>query len=192
MLIIILLDLFWSIAAFWVDWPKLFEIPLWAIPFAIICPIYPLLLAVVWFQIRRNGKPNSYLLAFAVIPSAVFGVLSIIFYPSLMIARGFAWNDIGQIFWVLFYSIQGWYLVLKNKISLLPALLVLLYLIIKFSLDYKFLTFGYLEAESLNSTVLLIVLIIAEVLASGLFYLAVKEKRPPTGRNVGSRERGRV
>jgi len=144
-----------------VDWPKLFEIPLWAIPFAIICPVYPLLLAVVWFQIRRNGKPNRYLLAFATIPSAVFGILALIFYPSLMVARGFAWNDLGQIFWVLFYSAQGWYLVFKNKISLLPALLVLLYLFVKFILDYKFLTFGYLEAESLSRQSLLMISIVA-------------------------------
>jgi len=160
-LIIILLDLFWSIAAFWVDWPKLFEIPTWALLFAVICPVYPLLLAIVWFQIKKYGQPNPYFLAFAAIPSAVFGILAVVFYPTLMFSRGFSWNDLGQIFWVLFYSTQGWYLVFKNRFRLMPVLLVLLYLLAKFSLDLKFLTFGYLEAESLNKPALLAVFVIA-------------------------------
>lgn len=149
MILLIIADFLWSLAALWVDIPKLATIPGWAWIFAMICPIYPFLLAFVWLRILQKKPVNSYLLAFAAIPSAIFGLLAIAFYPSVMIYHGFNWQDFGQIFWVLFYSIQGWYLIFRYKFLSSAALLAAAYLVIKFALDFKYKTFGYLGVEDL-------------------------------------------
>ena len=145
MFVLVLLDLFWSGAAWWVDWPKLTTIPFWAWFFVIVCPIYPLLLAGVWLSVLRDKELNQYLLAFAALGSAILGIMAIVFYPATMVARGWDWNAFGQIFWVAFYSIQGWYLIFKYRIKLSPALIAFFYFLVKFTIDYKFKTFGYLD-----------------------------------------------
>lgn len=174
MLFLIFLDFFWSGGALWVDIPKLPGIPIWAWPFVVICPIYPFLLALVWLKIYRKQKPNQYLLAFAAIPSAIFGVLALVYYPTLMATNGFTWQDFGQIFWVLFYSIQGWYLLIKFKIARWPTLLVSLCLMIKFILDYKFLTFGYLDVNLLSPILLKLLLAVALILTGGLICCKIR------------------
>ena len=164
---LIILDVFWSIAAFYVDWHKFSTISAWAWVFAFVCPIYPLLLAIVWFQIIYRKRSNQYLLAFAAIPSAVFGVLALVFYPLKLSALGWDSNAFGQIFWVLVYSIQGWYLLFRYKTGFRPAALAILYLFVKFTLDYKFNTFGYLDFAGLSNVAVLSLYVVA--LAMSLF-----------------------
>jgi len=175
---LIFLDFFWSVAALWVDMPKLPDIPIWAWPAVVICPIYPILLALVWLKIYRKQKLNKYLLAFASIPSAIFGVLALVYYQMLMAQNGFDWRDFGQIFWVLFYSGQGWWLILKYKFRGLPILAVCGYLTVKFILDYKFLTFGYLEVGDIaaENRVLLFGLALFLLAVLSIFALIKKTK----------------
>ena len=142
MVYLIILDIFWFSAALWVDFPKLITIPIWAWAFVIICPIYPLLLAIVWGQKYKDKKPNNYILSFAAIPSALFGILALIYYPLIMHTTGFNWNVFGQIFWVAFYSAQGWYLLFREKFRIMSVIIVLIYLFTKFTIDYLTKTFG--------------------------------------------------
>lgn len=153
--------------------------PVWAIIFVIICPVYPLLLGVVWLKKYKKTRVNPYLLAFATIASAVFGVLALVFYPALMMSRGFRWNDLGQIFWVWFYSAQGWYLLKTENFYFWPIIAVLGYLLAKFSLDYKFSTFGYLEAESLTKVAFKAVFIIAVLVSLAVSFLKIRRKKAP-------------
>lgn len=161
MIFLIILDLFWAGAALWVDLPKLADIPPWAWPVVIICPVYPLLLAIVWRQIMKGKKPNQYILAFGALGAALFGILAIVFYPLTMIEGGWNWRAFGQIFWVWFYSAQGWYLIFKYRIKLFPALVAFSYFLIKFTLDYRFKTFGYLDFSGLSDLALASLYIIA-------------------------------
>lgn len=173
MLYLIFLDLFWSLAALIIDLPKLPEIPVWAWPFAVVCPIYPFLLFLVWRAIYKGREPNPYLLAFAVIGSAVFGLLALLFYPAVMTKIGFDWRSFGQIFWVLFYSLQGWYLLFKKRLLLGPAATVGGFLLVKFYLDYRFETFGYLGVEDLPAGSIFYLFVLAVALSFVLCLSAV-------------------
>lgn len=158
----------------WVDYPKLLTIPTWAWVFVTICPIYPLLLAIVWRQKYGGKKPNNYILSFAAIPSALFGVLALIYYPLIMRTIGFNWNDFGQIFWVLFYSAQGWYLLRNEKFRTLPVIIVLLYLFAKFTVDFLTKTFGYLEVGRLSQQLLLTIFIVAMITPLFIIFLKLR------------------
>lgn len=178
-----LADLFWSGAALIVDWPKFFFMPVWAYFFAPICPIYPLALAICFWQKAKNKSVNPYLLAFATIGSVVFGAMAIVYYPVLMADKGFAWQDTGQIFWVLFYGLQGVYLIRREKFHFMPIVVTVSYLVGKFILDYRFASFGYLEVERLsgeNFTKLFILAIIISIV-TGLFayYKSRKNQKAP-------------
>jgi len=174
MIYLIILDFFWSAAALFVDLPKLGSIHPLLWPVAIICPIYPLLLAIVWIEIKKGKKINSFLLAFAIIPSAIFGILALVYYPSKMIFQGFAFRDLGQIFWVLFYSSQGWYLWFKRKLLLFPVILVTIYLTIKFFLDYRFDSFGYLSFDDFSQSAKFYILLLSLVLVA---YFAIFQRK---------------
>lgn len=177
MIYLIFLDLFWSVSAFVWDWPKMAQINFLVWPFVLICPIYPLLLAFVWFQLYRKSRPNQLLLAFAVIPPVVFGILAVFYYPLAMIYQGFNWNAFGQIFWVLFYALQGWYLFSKYKIARSAMIAVSTYLIVKLILDYKYLTFGYLDFEDIPSLAVLILITIGILSLGALWILDYMKKK---------------
>ncbi|MCX6810059.1 MAG: hypothetical protein NTZ65_04960 [Candidatus Berkelbacteria bacterium] len=177
MLFLIFLDFIWSVSAFIYDWSKFATIPWFVLPFVVICPIYPLLLAIVWIKIFKKKNPNQYLFTFATIPSMIFGLLALIYYPVAMFYQGFSLNAFGQIFWVLFYSIQAWYLFFKYKTSTLPIILVLFYLSIKFFIDYKYLTFGYLDFSNIPRVLILYFTIIAVSVAFCLGTLAIFRRK---------------
>lgn len=147
---IVYLDFVWSILALVYDIGKLGEIVWYLWLLVLICPVFPLLLAFVFIKIIKNKPVNQFLLAFAAIPSATFGTLSLFFYPMLMYNLGFDILGAGQILWVLFYGLQGWYLVFSQKIKPKAMVFVNLYLIVKLALDYKFLSFGYLDLNILS------------------------------------------
>ena len=148
MIYLIFADLFWSAAAWVVDWMKLSIIPIWAWPFVVVCPIYPLLLSLVWIYLFKKGKVNNFLLSFAALPSVVFGVLSMFYYPLKMYFQGFAWVDLGQIFWVLFYAFQGWYIIMHYKIKATALITVLIFLVAMLVINFKFKTYGYLNFDA--------------------------------------------
>lgn len=168
MLYLIILDFIWSALAMLVDFPKLAHIPFYLWPIILICPIYPILLACVLISTQRKRKPNQFLLAFASIPSAILGVLALIYYPAWMYFGGFNFNDLGQILWVAFYSVQGWYFLLKQEIKTVPVITVCLYFSIKLIIDYKYQTFGYLDIGVLSHQAQTVLFSVAAVLLLGV------------------------
>jgi len=109
-------------------------------------------------------------LAFAAIPSAVYGVLAILYYPIAMYYQGFSWNAFGQIFWVLFYALQGLWLLRKFKIGRFPFVFVSILLILQLVIiDFYYKSFGYFDFTGISSNLLIGLLFLA-VISLGVFY----------------------
>ena len=149
-MLIVYLDFAWALMALIYDAPKLLQIDWFLWPLVLICPLFPFLLGLVLLKVVKGKKINIFLLSFAAIPSAVFGVLALLFYPMLMINEGFSILGFGQILWVLFYGVQGWYLIYRYKMQRRAVIVASAYLIIKATLDYYFLSFGYLAVDKLT------------------------------------------
>lgn len=160
-----------------VDFSKLPLIPVWGWPFALICPIYPFLIALVWLALYNQKKPSSYLFAFAIFGSAVFGILSLVYYPLKMYFQGFSWNDFGQIFWVAFYSAQGWYLLFRHKLKLQPAMLVGGFFVFSLAINFYFKTFGYLSLDKFTSTSKIALLFIGLMSTVAVVLISLREKK---------------
>jgi len=163
---LIAINIFWAISALIYDIPAISHIPLYFWPFIIICPIFPALLAITWWQIYKKKKPDNYLLAFAIIPSIIYFIGALIFYPILMFQNGFNWLNFGQIFWVAIYGLQGICLLKKYPIKKSSIFLVTIFLLLSFVIQYFTKTYGYLDFSSLPSLILLgeyIILIIVSI-----------------------------
>lgn len=155
--VLIILDLIWAISALVYDLSAIGQIPIYFWPFIIICPIYPFLLALVWYQKVKYNHTNSYLLAFAAVPSAAYFIGALIYYPTFMVSNGFNILALGAIFWVAFYGLQGFYLLITNKLSKISQLLAILFLVISFIIQYLTKTYDYLNLDGLSNQVIIIV-----------------------------------
>ena len=167
MKLLVLLNTFWAVAAITFDWAKIIELPAWAIIFIVICPLYPILLWLTWFILdrkRSNDGENDltsrgvipYLIAFAALPSAVYGVVAIYFYPIQMIFNGFNWLGVASIAWIAVYSVQGWWL-LKHKRPHRAALRVAgIFLLASLLIQLTTKTMGYLNISAIPYSVWLI------------------------------------
>jgi hypothetical protein len=173
LLAFIILDFFWSVSAWIYDWSKLTTIPLYLWPFVAVCPIYPLLLALVLLQFYLKKTPNQFLLAIAAVPSAVFGILAILFYPLAMIYQGFSWNAIGQIFWVLVYSSQGFYLLSKYEISKRAFFLGSTFTMLVILFHYFSSSFSYFDLTNIPTAILIWIIALA---GFSIFFLYVKRR----------------
>lgn len=170
-ILIIILDLLWAVMATVYDWNFFRIIPFYLWPFLIICPIYPFLLSIIWTQ-SLSGRINNYLFTFAVMPSIIYLVAAIIYYPTWMIYNGFDWLAFGSIFWVLLYGIQGAYLINKFKIKPIPTIATSLFLVISFAVQYLTNTYGAQDLISIPRyllTIIYISLIMITVLV-GIFF----------------------
>jgi hypothetical protein len=146
--LLIWLNLFWSLCAWIYDGPTLLSIPSLALPFVVICPLFPLLLAGVWLG-KKTEKNNIYLQYLAILPSCIYGLLALFFYPLLLHFDHFSWSALLEIPWVLFYGIQGWYL-LPSLPRHLPALtLTSVFLLVSFFIQFSYKSFGYLAIDLL-------------------------------------------
>jgi hypothetical protein len=142
--LLILFNLLLTIASLFYDAPVLPSIPLWAWPFVVVCPLYPLLLALYWW------KRWPWLAPFAILPAATYGIGALVYYPMLMHATYVNWQDIGTIFWVWLYAAQAWYFMRSAPLTTAPLILALLFLFASFSIQMITLSYGYLEYASLT------------------------------------------
>jgi len=128
------------------------------------------LLFFVWFilDLKRSDEASEaltsygvfpYFLALAALPSAVYGVVAIYFYPIQMVFEGFSWLGIASMLWIWVYAAQGFWL-LKNRPPHIAALRVAaLFLLVSFIIQYQTETLGYMNISSLpNSSWLIEVL----------------------------------
>ena len=123
------------------DWEIFSKIPIYLWPFLVICPMFPALLSLVWAQ-SLDSKPNNLLLAFAAIPSLLYLLAALIYYPTWMIQNGFDWMTFGAIFWVLAYGLQAIYLLSKYRVRFIFTVAVALFLFVSFVVQYKTKTYG--------------------------------------------------
>ncbi len=148
--LIIAADIFMGISALIVDWGDFFVVKWYLIPFVPICPLYPFLLALIFFLIKRRGeqKINQPLLHFTLIGTIGYGIMAYIFYPTYLITQGFAWYELGNMFWVTLYASQALLLIpLLKKIHFLWYAPVMGYFIAKDLLDRFGETFSYHREE---------------------------------------------
>jgi len=178
-LILSIADLLWSVSAWIYDWHKLITLPVYLIPFILTCPIFPLLLSVSWFQIFRKRKLNLFIFYLGVLGSVVYGVGAILYYTSLMTLVGFDWWTFGGIFWVLFYALQGGYLLFRYKAGFNLASLISAgaFLGAKLIIDFTTRTSGYIVDDIYPQNYLIImfvVMVAVFVLTLIKFYLERK------------------
>ncbi len=144
----------WAGLALIYDYSEIFVRPFYLWPIIIICPLYPALLAYVWWKVSAGKETNQYIFALGVIGATYFGLSALIFYPLAMREEGFTWLAAGAIFWVVFYGAQGAYLLKlqKNRLYMAPATLTLIYLLLKLYLDWQYYSFNYLITPAWHSS----------------------------------------
>jgi len=152
--ILIAVDVIWMVSALIYDYSELIVRPFYLWPIIIICPLYPALLAYIWYKVDAGKKINRYLYALGTIGATYFGISALLFYPLAMAQEGFTWLSVGAIFWVAFYGAQGAYLFWsqKNRLYLAPAVVTITYLIIKLYFDWRYYSFGYLMGTQWHSS----------------------------------------
>lgn len=149
------IDIFWSISALIYDWHEILSLPYYLWPFIIICPLYPLLLTLFWLRYSKGSKIHNLLAAFAALPSVIYFLGAIIYYPLWMIQNHFDWLAFGQIFWVAFYGIQGFYILKTNRISKTGLIAASVFLAVSFGIQYVFRDIGYFNFDGFSRPVII-------------------------------------
>lgn len=142
--ILILLDVGMAITAFTVDFSDFSVVPWYLWVFVPICPLWPALLTVNFLTFKRTGRFWNPLLHFTAIGIISYGIMAYIFYPTYMLTHGFAWYELGNVFWVTLYASQIFLIwPFLKKIPVWWYLLFALYFIPKDILDRFGPTFSY-------------------------------------------------
>ena len=107
LIVLIILDIFMAIGSNIVDWPILAQVDWYLIPFAPICSLYPLTLAI-WFTIYYFKKrvPTAFT-AFIFMGITAYGIMAQIYYPVFIYFEGLHFNLVGNMIWVAIYAIQS-------------------------------------------------------------------------------------
>lgn len=142
---LIALNLSMGMAALVYDTSAIASLPWYSVPFIVICPLYPILLAL---HISTQGE-HPWLHAFATIPPTVYGGLALCFYPLSMAYNGFSWNDIGHLFWVLTYAIQAAFFLPRHPTT--ATVTASLFMLLSLTILYVTNSYGYLAIADLPS-----------------------------------------
>lgn len=122
LLILIGLDVFMAIGSNIADWPWLMNVAQekwYLIPFAPICSLYPLTLAI-WFSLKYLGKKiPAWFTTFIFIAIVSYGIMAYIYYPLYMSWDGIAPRLIGNMVWVTVYALQSFIIV--SELKVLPS-----------------------------------------------------------------------
>jgi hypothetical protein len=153
-LIFMLLNLCWSAIALFVDLEVIGNIPFYLWPFTIICPLFPFLLFWLWLKIYSRKKIGGLCLSLFSLPPIAYFFGSLIYYPYWMTQNGFNIYAFGQIFWVAFYGIQGFWFIFKYKNEIKNDILAMSYIVISFMIQYSGRTFGYLDITNIDDQVM--------------------------------------
>lgn len=143
--ILIGLNIFWAAAALIFDWQEIVHLPYYLIPFLIICPIYPLLLAICWFQLLKFKRPSEWLFSFTIIPSIIYFLAALAYYPLWMHYNYFDWLAFGQVFWVSFYGIQAAFLLPHLRRDYVSTYLASLFVLVSLWLQYRNIESGFFD-----------------------------------------------
>jgi hypothetical protein len=120
LVILIVLDVLMAITSNIADWHWLMSVEWYLMPFAPICSLYPLTLAV-WFTIYyRKGKVPAWFTTFIFIGIISYGFMAYIYYPLFMQWNGIEFRLIGNMLWVTAYALQS--LIIASELRPLPVL----------------------------------------------------------------------
>ncbi len=107
LVVLIVLNIFMAIGSNIVDWPILAYVDWYLIPFAPICSLYPLTLAVWFFLYLKRIKIPEWYTTFIFVGITAYGVMAQIYYPVFIYFEGLHWNLVGNMVWVALYAIQA-------------------------------------------------------------------------------------
>jgi len=114
LVVLIALDIFMAIGSNIVDWPILTYVDWYLIPFAPICSLYPLTLAIWFFLYYKGWKIPAWYTTFIFVGIVAYGVMAQIYYPVFIYFEGLHWNLVGNMVWVALYAIQA--LIIKSEL----------------------------------------------------------------------------
>lgn len=168
MLAVVIFDLILGFSALIYDWHTIITLPIWLLPVIIICPLYPFLLALTWWRIHLL-RPSIWLQAFATVPSAMYGILALVFYPLVMQVIGFSWTNLLAIIWVWLYASQSWYLLNKYPpINQFPILVVSICALSVFFFQLQTNSYSYLAFDVLSTQSKTVLLTLAVLTIVGI------------------------
>lgn len=100
------------------DWDWLMSVEWYLMPFAPICSLYPLTLAV-WFTIYYfKKKVPNWFTAFIFMGIISYGVMAYIYYPLYMQWDGLDARMMGNMAWVTIYALQSF--IIASELKILP------------------------------------------------------------------------
>lgn len=119
LLLLIGLDIFMAIGSNIADWPWLTSVKWYLMPFAPICSLYPLTLAI-WFSLYYMGKKiPGWLTTFIFIGITSYGIMAWLYFPMFMSWDGIKLRTIGNMLWVTVYALQA--LIIKSHLKKIPV-----------------------------------------------------------------------
>lgn len=117
-IVLIVLDIFMAIGSNIADWDWLMSVDWYLMPFAPICSLYPLTLAI-WFTIYYfKKKVPNWFTAFIFMGIISYGVMAYVYYPLYMQWDGIDARLIGNMVWVTIYAMQSF--IIASELRILP------------------------------------------------------------------------
>lgn len=182
-----------SIGSMTIDWQDFAETPWFLWPFVPICPLYPFLLGVLYAWRARKGKWPVRLMLFTLLGITSYGVIAIVFYPLYMLENGFAWYELGNVFWVMIYSLQAVWLWKEfgrdgghwrpGRLSKVSTCLIAAYAVYFFAkdiLDRYSVTFSYVRYNILSDVLtnrMFITVLVVHTLVFLTYFLTMRRER---------------
>jgi len=174
-------DIALGISSTVVDWPWLIRVPPNLVAFAPICSLYPWLL-VAWFALFLwKKKVPSWFTSFLLVGLFSYGIMAWIYFPLYMSWNGLNFHDIGSMFWVAAYALQGF--IIASEIKKIPVYQYLLIFAYFFFKDYSDRYLGtFLDVlldsypETLKTIFFVSTLTLHSFAAALLFHLAYGKK----------------
>lgn len=206
-IVLIVLDILMAFGSNFVDWPWLLTVAKsnpYLIPFAPICSLYPLTLAI-WFiiyykngphgyasvktnvdstdhKIKRQNLPPAWLTTFIFIGITSYGVMSLIYFPLYMSWYGFELRTVGNMLWVVVYALQSFIIASELKpVPLYQYALIIAYFVFKDYADRFLGTFWDLLDPNYPAYILTIASFSIVILHISFITLAIKLGRRNTG-----------
>jgi len=133
---LIALDLIMGVTSNIVDWNWLMSVDWYLRPFAPICSLFPLTLAIWLIIYRIKGKVPAWFTSFIFIGITSYGLMAILYFPIYMkVVAGFKWMIVGNLLWVITYAVQS--IIIYSEINLIKTykfILIMSYFLFK---DYS-------------------------------------------------------
>lgn len=182
LIVLIVLDVFMAVGSNIVDWPMLVYVDWYLIPFAPICSLYPLTLAV-WFTLYYfKKKIPAWFTTFIFIGITGYGVMAQVYYPVFIYFEGLHWNLVGNMVWVAVYAVQSLIIVSELKpLSTFQYLPIIAYFFFKDYSDRYLGTFTDVTrfnfSEFAKDSLLMLILVLHTAAISLALYMAYRNEK---------------